>query len=150
MLRGVWPPGRAGSRRQCPGWSRRDRRRAGLALTFEGLDDDHVPAAAWAWRAGVVRLDPRIDRDRRSDPEQLADVVEMRLAGGTREQAIVADAMEALRQDVEQEAPDELVGGERHDLLPVGTVGPVVLVAERDPGLVQADNPAVRDGTRWV
>ena len=31
-----------------------------------------MPAAAWAWRAGVVRLDPRIGRDRRSDPEQLA------------------------------------------------------------------------------
>jgi hypothetical protein len=32
------------------------------------------------------------------------------------EQAIVADAVEALGQDVHQEAADELVGGQRHGL----------------------------------
>ena len=34
------------------------------------------------------------------------------------EEAVVADAMEAVRQRVQQEAPDELVGVERHDLRP--------------------------------
>ena len=43
-----------------------------------------------------------------------------------------------LRQDVEQEAADELVGGERHDLLPVGAGAAIVLVAEGDAGLVEA------------
>ena len=45
--------------------------------------------------------------------EQLAgsrDVVGSVTVG---EQPIVSDAMEALRQHVDQEAPDELVGGER-------------------------------------
>ena len=46
------------------------------------------------------------------------------------EEAIVADAMEAVRQGVQQEAADELVGGERHDL---GlAVVAVVLPAEGD------------------
>ena len=41
------------------------------------------------------------------------------------EQAIVADAVEAVRQSVQQEAADELVGVERHDLgLPCGVVLP--------------------------
>ena len=30
------------------------------------------------------------------------------------------DAVEAARQDVDQEAADELVGGQSHDLLPIG------------------------------
>ena len=32
------------------------------------------------------------------------------------EQAVVADAVEAVGQDVDEEAADELVGGERHRL----------------------------------
>ena len=72
------------------------------------------------------------------DPEQPAGVFEMAVAGGAGEQAVVADAVEALRQDVEQEAADELVGGERHDLLPVGAGAAIVLVAEGDAGLVEA------------
>jgi len=69
----------------------------------------------------------------------------MRLAGGTGEQAIVADAMETLGQDVEQEPTNELVGGERHDLLAVGTAAAVILKAEGDAGLVEAQEAAVRD-----
>jgi hypothetical protein len=54
----------------------------------------------------------------------------------------MADAVEALRQRVEQEAADELVGGKRHDLLSTGTVSTVVLVAEGDPGRIEPDEPA--------
>ena len=57
---------------------------------------------------------------RRGDVQQFASEREAGLAGGAGEQAVVPDAVEAARQDVEQEAADELVGGERHDLLPVG------------------------------
>jgi hypothetical protein len=45
------------------------------------------------------------------------------LAAG--EQAIVADAVESRGQHVHQETADELVGGERHDLVPLGTFDPV-------------------------
>ena len=58
----------------------------------------------------------------------------------------MADAVEALGQDVEQEAADELAGHEGHgpvSLLPVATV---VLVSERDAVRVEGDQPAVRDG----
>ena len=58
----------------------------------------------------------------------------------------MADAVEPLGQDVEQEPADELVGGQRHDLLPVGVTPAVILVAEGDAGLVKAKQPAVRDG----
>ncbi len=61
------------------------------------------------------------------------------------EQAVVADAVEPLRQDVEQEAADELVGGDRHRLLPVGAGATIILVAERDAALVEAEEAAVRD-----
>ena len=54
--------------------------------------------------------------------------------------------MEATRQGVEQKAADELVGIERHDLLPIEAFAAVVLVAEGDAGLVEADEAAVRDG----
>ncbi len=70
---------------------------------------------------------------------------EVGLAGGAGEQAVVPDAMEAARQDMEQEPADELVGGERHDLLAVRAVAAVVLVAEGDAVLVECDQAAVRD-----
>ena len=114
------------------------RRRARLAPALEGLDDDHVPAAAGARRTGVGRLVRRVVVGRRRDGEQLAGEREAGLAGGAGEQAVVADAVEAARQDVEQEAADELVGGERHDLLPLGAVAAIILVAEGDAGLVEA------------
>ncbi len=65
------------------------------------------------------------------------------LRAGTGEQAVVADAVEARRQDVEQEAADELVRRERHDALPLGAVTAIVLVAEGDAGLVERDQPTV-------
>jgi len=121
------------------------RRRARLTPALEGLNDDHVSTAAWAQRAEVVRFVRHIGCDGRCDREQPAGVFEMGLAGGACEQAIVTDAVEALRQDVEQEAADKVAGGEGHDLLPVGAVATVVLVAEGDAGLVEAEKAAVRD-----
>ncbi len=53
--------------------------------------------------------------------------------------------MEAARQDMDQEAANELVGRNRHDLLPVGADAAVVLVAEGDAALVECDQAAVRD-----
>ena len=104
----------AGSWRNGPGCVGTVRRGSWPARALKGLDDDHVPAAAWAWRACVVRLVRHLGRGGRCDAEQLTDVVETGLAGGAGEQAVVADAVEALGQDVEQEAADELVGGDRY------------------------------------
>ena len=46
--------------------------------------------------------------------EKFAGARDVGLAAGAGEQPVVADAVEALRQDVEQEAPDELARIERH------------------------------------
>ena len=64
--------------------------------------------------------------------EQLARAGDVVGAGAAGEQAVVADAVEALRQDVDQEAADELVGGERHDLLAIATLDAIVLPSEGD------------------
>ena len=58
----------------------------------------------------------------------------------------MTDSVEAARQDVEQEAADELVGAECHDALPVGAVTAIILVAECDAGLVEGEEASVRDG----
>ena len=49
------------------------------------------------------------------------------LARGTCEQAVVTNAVEALWQDMEQEAPNELVRGEHNDALPLRTLAAVSL-----------------------
>src|SRR5437667_12774118 len=58
--------------------------------------------------------------------------------------AVVADAMEAVRQNVEQEAADELVGAKGHHLLLV--VVAIILPAEADLALRKTDQAAVGDG----
>src|SRR3546814_11002658 len=70
----------------------------------------------------------------------------MILAACAGEEAIVADAVESARQGVEEEAADELVGGEGPDLLPSGAGLAIILVAEGDPGIVEAEEAAVRYG----
>src|SRR5919106_494220 len=128
------------------------RRVARAAAALEGRDDDHAPAAGRAWRAMVGwrrgdGLGYRVGRRwRRGCGEQLPGAGDVRLARGAGEESVVTDAVEALGQDVEQEAPDELAGYEGHgavSLLPVATV---VLVSERHAVLVEGDQPAVRDG----
>jgi hypothetical protein len=60
------------------------------------------------------------------------------------EEAIVADTMETVREDVQQKAADELIGCGRHHLgLPVC---PVVLQGETDLAIGERDQPAVSDG----
>jgi hypothetical protein len=73
----------------------------------------------------------------------LGNVVGARAAG---EQAVVADAVEARRQDVDQEYADELGSSECHDLLTIATLGTIVLPSEGDTAQVARDQPAVGDG----
>src|SRR3546814_5970950 len=80
----------------------------------------------------------------RRDVEEAARVFKVSLAPCAGEQAVVADAVEPARQGVEQEAADELVSGEGHDLLAVGGALAIILVTEGDSGIVEADEAAVR------
>ena len=57
----------------------------------------------------------------------------------------MADAVEAARQHVEEEAADELVGRERHGLEPVAAFDPIVFPLEGDTLVIERDEPGVRD-----
>src|SRR4051794_1664374 len=120
----------------------------------EALDDEEATAAAgagrrwwlvvgwlvgWLW-VGLIRGNWG---EQVPDP---GDVDGPRSAG---EQAVVADAVEAVGQDMPQEAADELVRREGHglDRRASRRAGPgaVVLPAERHPMIIEGEKPAVRD-----
>src|SRR5438046_2958178 len=89
----------------------------------ETLDDDEATAAAGAGRrwwlvVGGLGVGPI----RGSRAEQAPDPGDVGGPGAAGEQAVVADAVEAVGQHVEQEAADELVGRERHALDPRATL----------------------------
>ena len=77
--------------------------------------------------------------------EQLSGALDVLSANRAGEQAVVADAVEAARQHVQEKAADELVGVERHGLEPVASFAAVVLPFEGDALLVERDEPGVRD-----
>jgi len=75
--------------------------------------------------------------------EQWLGAGDIGLAAGAGEQAVVANAVKALRQHVEQEAPDELIGAEGHRAIALGAVAAIILVAEGHAAFVERDQPAV-------
>ena len=79
------------------------------------------------------------------DTEQLTGACDGVGASSLGEQAVVADAVEALGQDVDQKAADELVRCERHHLVAIGAFDPIVLVFEADIVFVERDQSAVGD-----
>ena len=84
---------------------------------LEEFNDDHATAAARTSRLGGIDGGSGGLALRVCNSEQftrLGDVVGARAAG---EQAVVADAVEALRQDMDEEFADELAGSKCHDLL---------------------------------
>ena len=78
--------------------------------------------------------------------EQLAGARDIGGASGFGEQAVVADAVEAVRQHVNEEAADELVGCERHSLVAIAPFDAIVLPLEGDAVVVECDQAAVGDG----
>jgi hypothetical protein len=73
----------------------------------------------WLFGFGVDSLDG-IDRDE-WHCKQFANACDILDAGLAREPTVITDTVEALRQDMHQEAADELVGIERHQLVSLGT-----------------------------
>jgi len=122
------------------------------AATLECLDDDHSSAATWAGIRGQVGL--TIIRGggvvglrlRRWNIEQLTGSGDVLGPAAIGEQSIMADAVEAAGQHVDEEAADELVDGECHHLAALLLLGAVVFPFEGDPGLVERDEAAVGDG----
>src|SRR5437870_7475145 len=104
-----------------------------LAAGFEGLDNDHTPAAAgtsaplfaFVTTIGAAALAAR--RGWLGYAEELAGHCDIGGAVGIGEEAVMTDAVEPVGQYVDQEAADELVGAERHQLVAGVALGPVVL-----------------------
>ena len=65
--------------------------------------------------------------------------------GPTRQQPAVPDAVETVRQDVDEKSADELARVKRHALVAAGSLDPIVFVAERDAGRVGGDKAAAGD-----
>ncbi len=55
------------------------------------------------------------------------------------EQPLVPDAMQALGQHMDQEAPHELILGQGHGLVPAGPLDPVILPFEGNAGVAIAN-----------
>ena len=121
-----------------------------MAAGLEGLDHEHAAAAAGTrlcqWlRRRRIDLDRRFGRGRCQSQEftRPCDRLGAVWAG---EQAVVADAVEAFGQHVNEKAADELANVERHRRISAGAFDPVVLDLERNAPLVDCDQTAVRDG----
>jgi len=80
-----------------------------LPPAFEYLDDDHASAAAGAWRAEVIRFAWCAVVGWCGDVQEFASERDADFSGTAGEQTVMPDAVEAARQDIEQEAADELI-----------------------------------------
>src|SRR6202023_758672 len=123
--------------------------RGSVAAGFEGLDNDHTPAAAGTSAplfAFVTTIGAAALAARRGwvgeaeEPTGQCDVVG---PVGVGEEAVVTDAVEPVGQHMDQEAADELVGVERHQLVASVELGPVILPFESHALAVEGDEPAV-------
>src|ERR1700693_988225 len=109
---------------------------SGCLAALEPLDDAHAPAAAGARRIERVigRLAITIGFCRSAGhrhAQKLARRCDALGLCGAREEAVMANAMEALRQDMDEEATDELAGGKRHGGVTGRSLAAVVLDLER-------------------
>ena len=93
--------------------------------------------------AGAVSITGRILW--RRYVEQLTRSGDVLGAPAIGEETVVSDAVETVGQDVDQEAADELVGVERHELVAGVALGPVILPFESHALAVEGDEPAVGD-----
>src|ERR1700681_564629 len=79
--------------------------------------------------------------------EQLANARDVLGAGLAGEEAVVADAVEARRQDMHQKAADELVRGKRHHLVvSLLAFETIILPLEGNVLVVGRDQAAVGEG----
>jgi hypothetical protein len=129
--------------RSSSGWTKglrvRTSRRRSYGRRSMGMDK------GWADRARRGHRQPRLDGllGRR---EQLAHPGDVMRAGAAGQQAVVANAVEAARQHVNEEAANELGDGKRHRLLAIAPLDPVILPFERDRAVSKRNQPAIGDG----
>ena len=82
---------------------------------------------------------------RRGHTEQASAKRKLVGAMSVGKEAVVANAMEAIRQHMEEEAANELGDRDSHDFALVIAAFPIVLPAEGDVGLVEIEQATVGD-----
>lgn len=126
---------------------------SGLLLWVERVDDNQFAAAAWTRDckcSGLVigaltKVAIGLIRTWRFNPEQFPDPCDIGRAVAVSEEAIVADAVLASWEHVEQETADELGHSQRHCGVAASTFKTVIFDAEGDALVVHADQATVRD-----
>jgi len=83
-------------------------------------------------------------RDGRGHGQQFPAAGQAFRAVAVTEETVVADALKRVREDMQQEAPQELVGRQGHHFLLVLVF--IVLVAEADLPVLQLSQPVIGDG----
>src|SRR6202521_6173992 len=117
------------------------------ARPIEGFNDLHAAAAARAGRwfvFGGVTIVVAIHR-RRGHAEQASAKCKLVGAMSVGKEAVVANAMEAIRQHMEEKAANELGDRDSDDFALVIAAFPIVLPAEGDVGLVEIEPSTVGD-----
>lgn len=112
----------------------------------EGLDDAHYVAATGAWFSQCEGDDVggwRVILFGGLCTEQYANFFDTGLSLRAGEQTIVANAVEPVREDMDEEASDELEGGETHDVLFVAGFDAIIFPSERDGAGIGTDQAAV-------
>ena len=139
------------ARLSCRG-PRRSWRRSRMSFRRDCLDDDQLSAATWARQredtgrlvAEAVVIDVilvwRIGSEQLSDPGDIGGPIAIA------EEAVVADAVLALWQHMDEEPADELVGLQGHGGVPLGAVDAVIFDAEGDAVCIETDQSAVGNG----
>ena len=124
----------------------------GQATAFEPFDDVHPAAATGtgcqnSFGLSIVR---RVVADqfglRLRDAQQFPGLGEIGGAVAVGQQSVMADAVESVGHDMQQEAADKLNAAERHHLHPLLPLGAIIFVTEGDAVLVDGDQAAVADG----
>ena len=118
-----------------------------MLSTREGLDDKHGRAAMAAYEGGlgaaVIGSVSGGVCGRRRLMQEVAGHGDVALTVGVGEQAVVADAMKAGGQHVQQEAAHELVGRDGHHFVARSAVLAVVLPA-KCPAYLKAESRPLR------
>jgi hypothetical protein len=109
-------------------------------MTCDAFDDEHGLRAERA--PGLSTWSRLLWRS--SDAEQEAATQQGCGSSAVSEKSKVPDADEPLGQNVDEESPQELIGGDGHDLL-LAAVS-VVLPEERDLSFAESYEPMVGDG----
>ena len=96
--------------------------------------------ATWVFVTIVVAIYPRSAHGQQASAER-----ELVGAMAVRQEAVVTNAMEAIRQHVQEEAAYELGDRDAHDFVLVTATLPVVLPAEANVGLIDIEQASVGD-----